>query len=69
MKRMASKEELKVRLFTWAGNKENFTTGQAVEIARDLAPNVMTSPNRITKYLKNVADFNKKTGEWNVRKK
>lgn len=46
-----------------------FKTGEIVNFARDLAPNVFVSPNRVAKYIQatDIAEFNKSKKVWNIK--
>lgn len=46
-----------------------FKTREIVNFARDLAPNVYASPNRVAKYIQaaDIAEFNKSKKVWEIK--
>lgn len=46
-----------------------FKTREIVNYARDMAPNVYVSPNRVAKYIQaaDIADFNKSKKVWSLK--
>jgi hypothetical protein len=60
------KEAIKTKLQSMS---EPFKTREIVNFARDLAPNVYASPNRVAKYIQaaDIAEFNKTKKVWNIK--
>jgi hypothetical protein len=52
-----TRSELKIKLNDWINDKKEFTTKEAVNYAREIAPNINTSVMRIVNYIKRSAVF------------
>ena len=65
-----TRADVKIKIGEWIDKREEpFTTQQVKEEISPQAPNVMLSPNRLTKYIRSTgkADFDKAKKQWGKR--
>lgn len=52
MEKAKTKKEVRIKLYEWAQEKEDFKTSEAVEELIKTKPNVFVNTNRIAQYLR-----------------